>query len=110
MLRYNTFAGATATVGPAENVKVPSLADFKRAIAEVYGQLSAWETQFQSFAEQYGCDLNEGGVMILPTGFDERDVPPRYRGSAVLIAQQPTEAVIFLRNPHGESPTIPPTA
>jgi len=109
MLRYNTFAGATATVGPAENVKVPTLAEFKRAIAAVSGQFSSWEAQFQSFAEQHGCDLEAGSVMILPTGFDVRDIPPRYRNRQVLIAEQPTDGVIFLRNPHGEPPTIPPT-
>jgi hypothetical protein len=110
MLRYNTFAGATATVGNAENVRVPSLEDFRLAIAAVYGQTGPWEAQYQSFAHQHGCDLEAGGIMILPPSFDTRGIPPRYRDAQVRINPQVTDTVVFLRNPHGDIPAIPPTA
>jgi hypothetical protein len=101
MLRHNTFAGATATVGAHENVKTPTIEQFKKSIATVNKMMVDWEAQFQSFAQSVGVDLDAGGLLVLPEAFDMRDVPPRYR--LQVIRQGSTFGLV--RNPTGDAAT-----
>jgi hypothetical protein len=101
MLRHNTFAGATATVGAHENVKTPTIEQFHKSIATVNAKLIDWEAQFQAFAQSVGVDLDAGGLLVLPEAFDMRDVPPRYR--LQVIRQGSTFGLV--RNPSGGAAT-----
>jgi hypothetical protein len=107
MLKYNTFAGATATAGNAENMKLLKLADLKRSVSEVYPYFDSWEEQFQAFALQHGCDLEANGIMLLPSDFDVRDIPPRYLDKQVRINTTLATQVVFLRNPYAAMPGDP---
>jgi hypothetical protein len=101
MLRHNTFAGATATVGAHENVKTPTIEQFQKAIAQQNTMMVDWEAQFQAFAVAHGCDLNAGAILVVPNAFDLRDVPPRYRPQVI----QKGSDFGLLRNPTGEAIT-----
>ncbi|MFM0608643.1 hypothetical protein PQR05_29355 [Paraburkholderia sediminicola] len=106
MLKYNTFAGATATAGSAENMKLLKLDDLKRSVNEVYPYFESWEEQFQAFALQHGCDLEANGIMLLPSDFDVRDIPPRYLDKQVRINPTLAMHVVFLRNPYAAIPDM----
>jgi hypothetical protein len=98
MLRHNTFAGATATVGAHENVKTPTFEQFQKSIETVNARMMDWEAQFQAFAVAHGCDLEAGAILVVPDVFDMRDVPPRYRAQVI----QRGSDFGLLRNPTGE--------
>jgi hypothetical protein len=100
MLRYNKFAGATATIGAHDNTRPASAADVQKATATVNTTLVDWEAQFQSFAQSFGVDLDAGGLLVVPEGYDMRDVPPRYR--LQIIQQGSTFGLV--RNPSGVIP------
>jgi predicted transcriptional regulator len=103
MLRHNTFAGATATVGAHENVKTPTIEQFQKSIAQVNKMMVDWEAQFQAFAVAHGCDLEAGSVLVVPEAFDLRDVPPRFRPQVIRKGAD----FGLLRNPTGSAAVTP---
>ena len=104
MLRYNQYAGATATTNGSGATAWPSIGSLTHALAAIDSSSPSWEQSFNAFTMQHGCDLENNGIMVVPAGFDMSVVPPKYRDKQVRRSTLLTTEMYFFRNPHAIQP------